>query len=120
MIVPSTEVQNNFGKYLKIAQELEDVVITRKGREIAKLVSCVESSIVAEEAVNYIFNGKRKVTYEEFLELAENSDLMYEYIDGEVYCLASPTYHHQLAVDNIYGYFFNFFKKKKCRPLTTP
>ncbi len=42
MKVPSTEVQNNFGKYLKIASELEDVIVTRKGFEVAKIVPCEE------------------------------------------------------------------------------
>lgn len=120
MKVQSTEVQNNFGKYLKIASELEDVIVTRKGKEVAKIVSCSERDIVAEEAADYIFNGKHKMSYEEFLELAENSDLRYEYIDGEVYCLSSPSYNHQIAVDEIYVNFYNWFKGKKCRPLTSP
>ncbi|HEX3047269.1 MAG TPA: type II toxin-antitoxin system prevent-host-death family antitoxin, partial [Bacillota bacterium] len=36
MEVPSTEVQNNFGTYLKLAQ-VEDVFITRNGKRIAVL-----------------------------------------------------------------------------------
>ena len=120
MKVPSTEVQNNFGKYLKIASELEDVIITRKGYEVAKIVPCEERSIVAEEAANYIFNDRWKISYEEFLKMVENSDLRYEYIDGEVYLLASPVYSHQVSVDEIYGAFHNWFKGKKCRPLTSP
>ena len=43
MKVPSTEEQNNFGKYLKIASELEDVIVTRKGFEVAKIVPCEET-----------------------------------------------------------------------------
>ena len=120
MKVPSTEVQNNFGKYLKIAAELEDVIITRKGYEIAKIVPCEGRSIVAEEAANYIFNGRWKVTYEEFLKMVENSDLRYEYIDGEVYLLSSPVYNHQVSVAEIFAIFHSWFKGKKCRPLTSP
>jgi prevent-host-death family protein len=120
MKVPSTEVQNNFGKYLKIAAELEDVIVTRKGYEVAKIVPCEERSIVAEEAANYIFNDRWKVTYEEFLNMVENSDLRYEYIDGEVYLLSSPVYSHQVCVVEIQGIFHNWFKGKKCRPLTSP
>ena len=71
MKVPSTEVQNNFGKYLKIASELEDVIVTRKGCEVAKIVSCEERSIIAEEAANYIFNDRWKLSYEEFLKMVE-------------------------------------------------
>lgn len=120
MKVSSTEVQNNFGKYLKIASELEDVIVTRNGYEVAKIVPCEERSIVVEEAANYIFNDRWKVSYEEFLNLVENSDLRYEYIDGEVYLLSSPVYNHQVSVAEIYGVFYNWFKGKKCRPLTSP
>ena len=120
MKVPSTEVQNNFGKYLKIASELEDVIVTRNGYEVAKIVPCEERSVVAEEAANYIYNDRWKVNYEEFLKMVENSDLRYEYIDGEVYLLSSPVYNHQVAVSKIQGIFFNWFKGKKCRPLTSP
>ncbi len=120
MKVPSTEVQNNFGKYLKIASELEEVIVTRKGYEVAKIVPCEERSILAEEAANYIFNDRWKVSYEEFLKMVENSDLRYEYIDGEVYLLSSPVYNHQASVAEIFATFHNWFKGKKCRPLTSP
>lgn len=120
MKVPSTEVQNNFGKYLKIASELEDVIVTRNGYEVAKIVPCEERSVVAEEAANYIYNDRWKVSYEEFLKMVENSDLRYEYIDGEVYLLSSPVYSHQVAVGEIIAALYNWFKGKKCRPLTSP
>jgi prevent-host-death family protein len=120
MKVSSTEVQNNFGKYLKIAAELEDVIVTRNGREVAKIVPCEQRSVVAEEAANYIFNDRWKLSYEEFLKMVENSDLRYEYIDGEVYLLASPVYNHQVTVAEIHVIFYNWFRGKKCRPLTSP
>jgi len=37
MIVKSTDVQNNFGKYLGIASE-QEVVITKNGLPVARLV----------------------------------------------------------------------------------
>jgi prevent-host-death family protein len=120
MKVPSTEVQNNFGKYLKIASELEDVIITRKGREVAKIVPIEERTVIAEEAANYIYNDRWKLSYEEFLKMVENSELRYEYIDGEVYLLASPAYNHQVSVSELFVIFYNWFKGKKCRPLTSP
>ncbi len=120
MKVPSTEVQNNFGKYIKIAADLEDVVITRKGKEIAKLVPCEERIIVAEEAANYILDNKQGISYEEFIEFTEKSDQRYELIDGELYLLASPGYNHQLVSSEIHAGLYNWFKGKKCRPLTAP
>jgi len=41
MIVSSTEVQNNFGKYLQLASQ-EDIIITRNVTEIARLQSMKE------------------------------------------------------------------------------
>lgn len=120
MKVSSTEVQNNFGRYLKIASDQEDVVITKKGRDIARIVSCGKGSLIAEQAAEYNADDGYGVSYEDFIRLTENSDLRYELIDGEVYCLASPNYLHQSAVAEIYGIFYNWFKGKKCRPLTSP
>lgn len=37
--VSATEIQNNFGKYLRYAQEGKDVIILRNGREVARLIS---------------------------------------------------------------------------------
>ncbi len=120
MRVSSTEVQNNFGKYLNIAMD-EEVIVTRNGKDIVKMVLCHGGSIVTEKAEEYLpGGGKRKVTYEEFLELTENSELRYELIDGEVFLLASPTYNHQTAILEIIGHFYNWFKGKSCRPLTSP
>lgn len=120
MKIPSTEVQNNFGKYIKIAAELEDVIITRKGREIARLVPCKERLVVNEEAVNYVFGNKKSMSYEEFIEMTEKSDQRYELIDGDVYLLASPNYLHQAVISEISVILYNWFKGKACRPLTSP
>jgi prevent-host-death family protein len=120
MKVPSTEVQNNFGKYLKIASELEDVIVTRKGYEVAKIVPIEERSVIAEEAAKTIYNDRWKLSYEEFLKMVESSDLRYEYIDGEVYLPASPAYNHQVTVSELLVIFCNWFKGRKCRALTSP
>jgi len=120
MRVPSTVVQNNFGKYLKIASELEDVIITKKGREVAKLVSCEERLLFAEEAVNYLVNNNKKMSYEQFLEFTEKTDARYELIDGEVFLLASPNFMHQKVVSEFLTSMSNWFRGKKCTPLTAP
>ena len=120
MKVSSTEVQNNFGKYLKIASELEDVIITRKGREVAKIVPIGERSIIAEEAADYIYNDRWRLSYEEFLKLVENSDLRYEYIDGEVYLLASPAYNHQVCVSELFVIFYTGLKERNADLLRLP
>jgi len=118
MKVSSTEVQNNFGKYLKIALEREEVIVTKNGKDMVKIVAM--PGVVCEEAYECRTEGAKWVTYEEFLEITENSDLRYELIDGELFCLASPSFFHQYVVDEIFASFHNWFKGKPCRPVTSP
>ena len=35
----ATEVQNNFGKFLKLVQEGQEIVIMKNGSEVARLIS---------------------------------------------------------------------------------
>jgi len=119
--VSSTEVQNNFGKYLKFAEANEEIVVTRNGKDIARIVRCEDPAAdgVAESAAEYRTGGGR-VTYEQFLELTEASEQRFELIDGVVYNLASPSFKHQHAVHELHGSFYNWFKGKSCTPLTSP
>lgn len=120
--VSSTEVQNNFGKYLHLAQE-QDVIITRNGQDVARLsalnIRKGETSMVTEEVLAEGY-GLRKATYEEFLELTKDSEERYEYIDGEIFLLASPKTNHQLALTELFGLFYQFFDGKPCRPMVAP
>jgi prevent-host-death family protein len=122
MEVSSTEVQNNFGRYLKLAQ-FEDVIVTKNGKKIAVIQTVTEPgnslSAIAEKSEGYAFQNA-KVTYEDFLKLIDASEKRYEYIDGEVYVLTSPTYDHQSIIMEIANVMYNYFKGKKCRPLTAP
>ena len=121
MKVPSTKVQNNFGKYLKYVEVNEEIIVTKKGREVARILPCNDpnGSIIAEGAAEYQ-TREGWVTYEEFLELVEASEQRFELIDGVVYNLVAPAYEHQYAVHEIHGTFYNWFKNKKCVPLTSP
>lgn len=121
MRVPSTEVQNNFGKYLKYVEVNEEIIVTKNGRDVARIVPCAgpDQSLIAEGAAEYQ-TREGWVTYEEFLELTEASEQRFELIDGVVYNLAAPSYAHQYAVNEIHGTFYNWFKNKKCLPLTSP
>ncbi|NJD02969.1 MAG: type II toxin-antitoxin system Phd/YefM family antitoxin [Ruminiclostridium sp.] len=122
MEVPSTKVQNNFGTYLKFAQ-LEDVFITRNGRKIAVIKACHEDYYgepVVLEAGEAYKPKDAKMTYEEFMEFSEKSDKRYEFIDGEIYLLSSPPYGHQRIIAEITNYMYQWFKRKKCKPLTAP
>lgn len=126
MIVSSTEVQNNFGKYLQLASQ-EDIIITRNGTEIARLQSMkderhyvvMNEGGLKESAESYHFKG-RKASYEEFLELTQDEKSRYEYIDGEIYLLASPRTAHQYTVMELSGLFYQKFQGTKCRPFVAP
>lgn len=121
MKVPSTQVQNNFGKYLKYAQANEEIIITKKGRTVARLLPCEEPGVdlPAEDAAEYHTQGGW-VTYEEYLELVEVSEQRFELIDGVIYNMTAPVYDHQYAIHEIFGTFYIWFKNKKCVPLTSP
>ena len=85
--VSSTEVQNNFGKYLLLANE-QDIIVTRNGQEVACLSGLKAQkggfSMVSERALADGY-GLGRASYEEFLELTRDSTERYELIDGEVF-----------------------------------
>lgn len=120
MRVPSTQVQNNFGKYLKYVEANEEIIVTRKGKDIAKIVLADPyPDGVREGAAEYQTSGGW-VTYEEFLELTEASEQRFELIDGVLYNLASPSYKHQHIIAQLLFSFLNWFKGKPCTALTSP
>jgi Uma2 family endonuclease len=121
MVISTTDIQNNFGKYLKLA-EFEDVIITRNGKKAARL------SVFKEEEDEWVFREPsseyavvhERVSYEDFIRMTEVSEHRYELINGDVYFLASPLYPHQKAVKEIFGEFYIWFRDKKCEPLAAP
>ncbi|MCL6613727.1 MAG: type II toxin-antitoxin system Phd/YefM family antitoxin [Firmicutes bacterium] len=122
MEVTSTEIQNNFGTYLKLAQ-IEEVFITRNGKRIAVLRHWeeppAEAPLAAEAKANYR-PERSGLTVEEFRKLAEAGEARYEYIDGEIYLLASPSWEHQRIILEIAHYIQEWSRGKKCKPVTAP
>lgn len=43
MIVTSTEIKNNFGKYIRLAAK-EDIIITKNGRKVGRLAAYSDNS----------------------------------------------------------------------------
>jgi len=126
VIVNSTEVQNNFGRYLMLAAK-EDIIITRNGLVIARL-SAIEDAgaergvgavVTGEEAARYPYGG-RKATFEEFRELTRGNEDRYEYIDGEVYALDSPKTAHQVALVELLVVFHSWLQGRECKPMVAP
>lgn len=119
MRVPSTKIQNNFGKYLKYVEANEEIIVTKSGKDAATIVPCHDTDSIREEQPEYQ-SSSGWMTYEEFLELTEKSEQRFELIDGVIYNLTSPTYKHQHVVSELHGTFYNWFKGKTCVPLTSP
>ena len=120
MRVSTTVFQNTFGKYLKKVIGGEQVIITKNDRGVAKLVPYSDPLAYILKEGNGDYYIQKKVTYEEFLEVTQNTDARYELIDGEIFLLSSPTHLHQIAVGEIFGQFYNYFADKECSPLTSP
>lgn len=121
MIVKSTDIKNNFGKYLKILDD-ENIIITRNGTPVARIEKYEKyhsPAKISENAAVYNYDGHR-MTYEEFMEFYENTEDRYEYIDSEVYLLASPQITHQQVLGNLYILLHQWFAGKKCRPYLSP
>lgn len=56
-IATATEVQNNFGRFLKVAQEGGEVVILKNGVEVARLVSKEKTmSFLSDQLVGVLSN----------------------------------------------------------------
>ena len=100
MYVSATEVQNNFGKYLKLCK-IENVIITRNGKKQAILLYFPRNPEGFEAGY---------VTYKRFLEMTEKSENRYELIDGVVYLLASPGFSHQRILGEMHILFHDYFK----------
>jgi len=119
MRINTTDMQNAFGKYLALVEK-EDIIIIKNGKSVAKLIHYNEPDyfLVHEEAKKY--QPTKTMSYEEYMELVDSSDQRYELINGEIYLLASPTFTHQVVVNEISWHFNNYFKGKPCRSLTAP
>lgn len=119
MHVKSTDLQNAFGKYLALVEK-EEIIITKNGKNVAKLISYTQPDFVLVREGSNAYKLSKRVSYEEYLDLVNSSDQRYELIDGEVYLLASPSFAHQLILNEIAWHFTNYFKGKPCRTLTAP
>lgn len=49
MKVPSTTLQNTFGKYLKYVEAHEEIIVTKSGKDMAKIVPCPDEKTIKEK-----------------------------------------------------------------------
>ena len=117
MYISTTNLQNAFGKYLTLALEGTEIIITKNGHSIAKLEKLSDEMIQEELSTYY---AEKKMSYNQFLAMTEESDYRYEYIDGEIYLLASPRFEHQNALTQLLQLLFPKFTDKSCSVLSAP
>lgn len=119
MKVNSTDIKTNFGKYLERVQD-EDIIITRNNKPVAKLVKYYRyEEAIREGAPDYTYD-QATMSYEEFMEMYEQTDARFEYINGVVYAMGSPVHIHQHIVSLIHGEFYVYFKNKTCKAYVAP
>ncbi|HHV95643.1 MAG TPA: type II toxin-antitoxin system Phd/YefM family antitoxin [Clostridiaceae bacterium] len=123
IIITATELKQNLGKYLDFVEQQNEVVITKNGKKICKLTPYTtdieQYFLLRERALDYQYVGK-KVSYEEFMEIYEKSDLRMEFINGEIYLLSSPTVVHQEILARLFLVFNEYFKDNKCKVFFAP
>ncbi len=120
MRVSTTVFQNAFGKYLKMAMNGDDVIITKNGKAVAKLIKYDDPMLCVMKEGTAEYFVRKRVTYDEFLEITENSNARYELINGEIFMMSSPSHQHQVAVRELIGQMYNWFSGKACQPYTSP
>lgn len=74
-VATATEVQNNFGRFLKVAQEGGEVVILKNGVEVARLVS-------KEKTMSFLSNQLVGVLSNDVDEKAAKAERMKRYEDS--------------------------------------
>jgi len=74
--VTATELQNNFGKFLKMVQEGQEIVILKNGSEVARLISKKQTvSFLSDSLVGVLStNADEKKARAERLARHEHSD----------------------------------------------
>ena len=74
--VTATELQNNFGKFLKMVQEGHEIVILKNGSEVARLISKKQTvSFLSDSLVGVLStNADEKKARAERLARHEHSD----------------------------------------------
>ena len=122
-VITATEFKTNLGKYLDYVIDDHEVIITKNGRKSVRLTPYITEIeryfTVREKALDYQYGGK-KVSYEEFMEIYEKSELRMEYINGEIILLASPDTFHQDISGNLHILLRTYLKDKKCKVFYAP
>lgn len=122
-VITATEFKTNLGKYLDYILADNEVIITKNGKKAVRITPYITEIeryfTVKEKALDYQYGGK-KVSYEEFMEIYEKSELRMEYINGEIVLLSSPDTYHQDISGNLHILLRTYLKGKKCKVFYSP
>ena len=122
-VITATEFKANMGLYLDYVMADHEVIITKNGKKAVRLTPYITEIeryfTVKEHALDYQYGGK-KVSYEEFMEIYEKSELRMEYINGEIVLLASPDTFHQDISGNLYVILRTYLKDSGCKVFYAP
>ena len=122
-IITATEFKTNLGKYLDYVMDDNEVVITKSGKKAVRLAPYLSEIeryyTVKEKSIDYQYGGK-KVSYEEFMDIYEKSELRLEYINEEIVLLSSPDTYHQVISGNLHIQLRTFLTKNKCKVFFAP
>lgn len=122
-LITATELKSNLGMYLDYVCDDNEVVVTKNGKKIVRLTPYITDYdryfAIKEKSLDYQYGGK-KVSYEEFMEIYEDSDLSMEFINGEIVLLASPSTIHQEISGNLHVLLRAYLKGKGCKVFYAP
>jgi Uma2 family endonuclease len=122
-VITATEFKSNLGRYIDYVSENNEIVLTKNGHKALRLTPYIteieQYFMVKENALDYQYGGK-KVSYEEFKEIYENTELRMEYINGEIVLLSSPSAFHQDIAGNAYVKLRDYLKGKTCKVFFAP
>jgi len=122
-VITATDLKKNLGRYLDYVMADHEVVITKNGKKALRLtpyISEIERYFTVKgKALDYRYGGK-KVSYEEFMEIHENSELRMEYINGEIVLLSSHDTIHQDISGNLYVHLRTYLKTSTCKVFYAP
>jgi prevent-host-death family protein len=122
-VITATEFKTNLGLYLDYVMADHEVIITKNGKKAVRLTPYITEIeryfTVKEQALDYVYGGK-KVSYEEFMDIYEKSELRMEYINGEIVLLSSPDTFHQDISGNLFVSLRAFLKDGKCKVFYAP
>ncbi len=122
-MITATELKKNLGKYLDYVSENHEIVITKNGQPSVRLspyISKITTYMMMKEEAPRYGPDELLVSYEEFLEISENSDVRMEYINGEIIMQSSPNSFHQEVVGNLHVIMKLFLKGQKCKVFLAP